>query len=115
MRKWLGAGAAAIVILGGILATGAFAADDTTPVGPGKGYGGRMGMNVEMRGKGGFHGGNTFMADTIAKLANKPVEEVLKEKAPGVTWLDVAEKYGLKIEDVRAEHIANNANCPLNK
>lgn len=59
--------------------------------------------------------GQAKMAQTIATLANKPVDEVLNAKQPGEAWLQVAEKYGVKQEQIQQENMKqrpqNGGNC----
>lgn len=49
--------------------------------------------------------GWTRMAIVIAKLADKPVDEILKAKDTNNTWLQVAEKYGVTREQIQQEHL----------
>jgi hypothetical protein len=51
------------------------------------------------------------MAQTIASLANKPVEEVLKAKKPGVSWWEVAEKFGVNLDQVFEKGYTGNGFC----
>ncbi len=117
------------LVIGGMVTTGAVMAAGNGNAGNGNGTQGTPG-NCQMVGQQGQMGkgqgkmanqqgqmgkGQTKMAQTIATLANKPVDEVVKAKQPGETWLKVAEKYGVKQEQIQQENMKqrpqNGGNC----
>lgn len=117
------------LVIGSMVATGAVMAAGNGNNANGNGNPGNPG-NCQMIGQQGQMGkgkarmanqqgqmgkGNARMAQTIATLAKKPVDEVLKAKQPGVTWLQIAEKYGVKQEQIQQENMKryqqNGGNC----
>lgn len=104
-----------VVVIGGMLTTGVVMAAGNGNAGNNNGTPATPG-NCQMVGQQGQMGkGQARMAQTIATLANKPVDEVLKTKQPGVTWLQVAEKFGVKQEQFMQEnmkqHMQNGGTC----
>jgi hypothetical protein len=96
------------LIIGGMVTTGVVMAAGNGNACNGNGTPGTPG-NCQMIGQQGQMGkGQGKMAQTIATLANKPVDEVVKAKQPGETWLKVAEKYGVKQEQIQQENMKQN-------